>query len=294
MTIRHLKIFIAVAECGKMGVAAEKLFISQPSVSQAIKEIEEHYNVKLFERLSRKLYITESGELLLRYARYIIQSFDEMERQLKYTGEHVSLRIGATITVGTCMLEPIIAAFETKHSDIKTKVVVNNSDEIQQMLLKSQLDVGIIEGDIEHKDLDKFPICKDSLVLAVGKKHPLYEKRQIKVETLEGEALICREKGSGVRKVFDKLLEDYQISMPIKWDCTNTEAIKRAAIGGQGIAVFSEQIIEEEIKNEALHIVTLEGVSLSREICVVLHKNKFLSHHLKSFLEEIRTMVMRD
>ena len=93
MNIRHLKIFITVADCGKMSEAAEKLFISQPSVSQAIKEIEDYYGVKLFERLSKKLYITDSGKLLLRYARHIVGSFNEMESALKNSGENICLHI---------------------------------------------------------------------------------------------------------------------------------------------------------------------------------------------------------
>lgn len=118
MTIRHLRIFIMVAESGSMTMAAKLLFISQPSVSQAIREIEENYGVKLFERLSKKLYITESGQLLLEYARHIVKSFDEMEVELKNTGKSIRLRIGATITVGTCMLPPMIQEFEKKQKDV--------------------------------------------------------------------------------------------------------------------------------------------------------------------------------
>lgn len=288
MTIRHLRIFKTVAECGKMGLAAEKLFISQPSVSQAIKEIEEHYDVKLFERLSKKLYITESGEKLLRYARHMLQSFDEMELQLRHTGKNVCVRIGATITVGSCLLQPIIKSFEEKYENIQNRVVVNNTNVIEQMLLKSQLDVGIIEGRIEHAELTQYILCKDRLVLAVGQEHVLYGHDKIKIEQLQGMGLLCREEGSGVRSLFHKVLEDHHIWMPIKWDCSNTEAIKNAAIGGQGIAVVSEKMIEEEVKKKKLHIIQLENIELSREISVVLHKDKFISDHLQCFLDYLK------
>ena len=108
MTIRHLRIFIAVAETGKMGLAAKQLYIAQPTVSQVISDMEKSYGVKLFERLSKKLYITPQGDRLVAYARHIVSLFDEMERSMRNSSAQVLLRVGATITVGACVLSPII------------------------------------------------------------------------------------------------------------------------------------------------------------------------------------------
>ena len=248
MNIRHLKIFITVADCGKMSEAAEKLFISQPSVSQAIKEIEDYYGVKLFERLSKKLYITDSGKLLLRYARHIVGSFNEMESALKNSGENICLHIGATVTVGTCMLNEIINKFEEENKDISTKIVVNNTNIIENMLLHSDLDIGIVEGKVDDKDLVKIPIYNDRLVLVAGRNHNFYYKDEINIEELTGQDMIFREKGSGARESFDSILEENNISVNEKWNSNNTEAIKNAVIGGQGLGILSTLIIENEIK----------------------------------------------
>lgn len=207
MSIRHLRIFITVVDCGKMSLAAKELFISQPSVSQAIKEIEDYYGVKLFERLSRKLYITESGKMLLQYARHIVQSFDEMEINLRNMGESIALRIGATITVGTGILQPIINKFEEEQKNVSTKVEINNTNVIEQMILHSELDLGIIEGKVTNPDLIKIPIYRDRLVAIVGKSHPFYNKEFITVDQLSGKDLICREEGSGGRELFNEVLE---------------------------------------------------------------------------------------
>ncbi|MGL4338330.1 MAG: LysR family transcriptional regulator [Turicibacter sp.] len=284
MTIRHLRIFIMVAESGSMTMAAKLLFISQPSVSQAIREIEENYDVRLFERLSKKLYITESGQLLLEYARHIVKSFDEMEVELKNTGKSIRLRIGATITVGTCMLPPMIQGFEKKQEDVVINVVVNNTNIIQQMILNSQLDVGIVEGEVTHQDIIKVPIYRDNLVVVVGKEHPFYGEKEISIQQLSGQDLICREEGSGLRELFEQILIKNQVKMNIKWCSTNTEAIKNATVSGQGISLFSTLMIEEELKNQTLHIVPINGVNISRDICVIYHKNKFLSENLKQFM----------
>ena len=285
MNIRHLKIFITVADYGKMSIAAEKLFISQPSVSQAIKEIEDYYGVKLFERLSKKLYITENGELLLKYARHIVQSFDEMEADLKNAGQNICLRVGATVTVGTCMLDKIIAKYEKENSDISTKIVVNNTNVIEKMIVHSELDIGIVEGKVDNKDLVKIPIYNDELVLVSGKNHDFYYKDEISIDELAGQNMISREEGSGARESFDEILDEHNIEVNLKWSSTNTEAIKNAVIGGQGLAVLSTLIIEDEIKNGTLHIVPIKVIDISREICVVYHKNKFISDHLNKLID---------
>lgn len=112
MTIRHLKIFIEVVDSGKMSTAASRLFISQPTVSQAISELEVHYGGLLFERLSKKLYITEKGRKLLSYARNVVKSFDDMEDMMLQDKNIEKIRIGATNTVGNCILSEIISSYK--------------------------------------------------------------------------------------------------------------------------------------------------------------------------------------
>lgn len=287
MSIRHLRIFIMVADTGKMSVAAEKLFITQPSVSQAIREIEDYYGIKLFERLSKRLFITESGKLLLRYARHIVQSFDEMEMELKNNGQSICLRVGATITVGTCMLNNIINKIEKENKDISTKIIINNSDVIERMLLNSELDVAIVEGVITNKDLIKTCIYKDKLVLVVGKNHKFYGKDEISLKELMGENIISREEGSGSKRIFDNILKNNNIEVNVKWISTDTEAIKNAVIDNKGIAVLSSMIIEKEIEEGTLHKIILKEANMFRDICVVYHKNKFISEHLKCFLYNV-------
>ncbi|MGL5312370.1 MAG: LysR family transcriptional regulator [Peptostreptococcaceae bacterium] len=285
MSIRHLKIFIMVAEYKKMSVAAEKLFITQPSVSQAIKEIEDYYGVKLFERLSKKLYITESGEYLLKYARHIVHSFDEMEMGLKNKGQNPCIRIGATITVGNCMLDNIIKKVEIENRDISTKVTINNTEVIQGMLLNSELDVAIIEGIVNNKDLVTRPIYTDKLIVVVGKGHKFYNRGEISINELAGEDIISREEGSGGKKIFDSILKNNNIEVNVIWNSTDTQAIKNAVIDGRGLAVLSSLIVEKEIKEGTLQKVSLKEVNMFREISVVHHKNKFISEYLKCFLE---------
>ncbi|MEG1256737.1 LysR family transcriptional regulator [Clostridium sp.] len=285
MTIRHLEIFITVANCGKMRLAAEQLFISQPSVSQAIRDIESYYGIKVFERLSKKLYITENGERLLKYARHIVDLFKAMEIDIKNAGENVCLRIGGTVTVGTCLLCPIIEQFEKENPGASAKAIVNNTTIIENMLLNSTLDLAIIEGETLSSDIIKIPIYQDELVLVCGSNHPFASAKEISIEKLEGQDVIAREQGSRDRNIFEQLLKEQEISVNMKWSCTNTEAIKNAVMAGQGLAIISNLMITEELKSGKLNIVDIQGINTTRDICLVYHKNKFISEYMNRFLE---------
>lgn len=285
MSIRHLRIFIMVASLKNMSAAAEKLFITQPSVSQAIKEIEQYYGVKLFERLSKKLYLTESGEYLLRYATHIVQSFDEMENMMRNKSDNIALRIGASITVGSCLLNQILNQLEEKNNKITTQIYVRNTREIEKMLLDSELDVALVEGTVTSKDLISKPVYQDKLIIVVGKGHKFYNRDEISIKELQGEDIISREEGSGSKIIFDNILKSNQIEVNIKWSSTDTGAIKDAVLESRGLAVLSRLMVEKELKKGTLHQVSLKEVSMFREIFVVYHKNKFMSESLKCFLD---------
>lgn len=171
MTIRHLKIFLAVAEYKTMSAAAEKLYISQPTVSQAIRELEEHYHGLLFERLGKKLYLTEMGKILLTRSRDLVQEFQRLDDSMVEQGKKMMLRLGSTLTVGTCLTPEIILHLEEKFPGIEVRSYVSNTQEIEEKLLKSELDAAVVEGEVQSPDLVVLPIVEDMLVLVCGQEH---------------------------------------------------------------------------------------------------------------------------
>lgn len=285
MTIRHLKIFIAVCEYGKMSTAAKKLHISQPSVSQAIAQIEQYYGIKLFERLSKKLYITEAGQRLLNYARHIVALFDEIDKNMNNEAKNITLKIGATITVGTCVLNDILQSFESRHEDVETKIFIQNTHIIEEMILRSELDVGMVEGDIKSQDIVKIPILSDELVLVCSSSHELSKFKSIDIKKLQNLDFILREKGSGTRELFENALDRAGVTVNEKWVCNNSEAIKNAVINNQGLTVISKMLVEKELKEKKLHTISINNVKLTRKFHVAYHKNKYLSDPLKSFIQ---------
>ena len=238
MSIRHLRIFITVASLQNMSAAAEQLFITQPSVSQAIKELEQYYGVRLFERLSKKLYLTQSGEALLKYATHLIQSFDEMETMMKNKSDVISLRIGASITVGGSLINRILNEFNEQHPKIKTQVMIRNTRKIERLLLSSKLDVALVEGKVSSKDLISKSVYEDQLILVVGKQHPFYGCDKLSIYDLQGQDIIAREEGSGTKIIFDNILTEYRVDVFERWSSSDTLSIKQAAIQSRGIAIL--------------------------------------------------------
>ena len=151
MTLRHLKIFVAVCDYKTITKASEALYIAQPSVSLAISELEDYYGVRLFDRISRKLYLTEAGERVLGYARHITDLFEEMEQRIKNAEASGTIRVGASITVGTCLLPFYAKKFESAFPHLTLSATVENSDILEKMVLGNKLDLALIEG-IPHSD----------------------------------------------------------------------------------------------------------------------------------------------
>lgn len=212
MTIRHLTVFVAVAEQGSMSAAAKHLYISQPTVSQAIRELENHYNGLLFERLGKKLYLTDRGKLLLPHAREMIRQFQQLEELMQNQGQSSTLKLGSTLTVGTCLTPSIILDLQKKFPDLDVYSFVTNTKNIEQKLLRSELDAAVVEGEIHSPDLIVLPIIDDCLVLAAGKKHPFYRRGRIHVQELNDQKFAVREYGSGTRQLF----EDYTLRHGLK------------------------------------------------------------------------------
>lgn len=199
MTLRHLEIFVAVADHGSMSGAAHALYIAQPTVSQAVADLERTYQVRLFERLSRRLYLTPEGQEMLGYARHILASVDEMERRLQDAAGRPLLRVGATITVATCLMPAILSRFEADHADTRVNAWVGNTRSIEERVLSSRLDLGFVEGEASSPDIRSVPAREDELILVASPAHPLASRGVVTAHDLQGMDFVLREPGSGTR-----------------------------------------------------------------------------------------------
>ena len=277
MTIRHLKIFIAVAENGKMSQAAERLFLTQPTVSQAIRELEEHYQVRLFERLSKKLYITDQGKKLLLYARQAVEQFDRVEKQMASMDGTEHLRLGATLTVGDTILPQLLNSLKEKKPELDVYSFVGNTWNVEEKLLNTDLTVGIVEGSIKSPDLISIPMVEDFLVLACSVNHPFAKRKTINAGDLAGQPFAMREQGSGTRALFEWYLNKEGIYVKTVLESGAIGAIVQAVTRGNCLAVISVRLLKEELEKGTVKVFRPEHGEWDRSFKMVYHKDRYLT-----------------
>ena len=291
MTLRHLRIFVAVCDHKTITKASEALYIAQPSVSLAISELEEYYGVRLFDRISRKLYLTKAGEQVLGYARHITSLFDQMEKSVKNPEASGVIRVGASVTIGTCLLPVYAKKFEETFAHLSLSATVENSNILEKMVLANQLDLALVEG-VPHSDqLIVSPFLDDELVAVCGADNPLGRREEVSAEELIQKPLILREVGSGTRQLFENAMMLHNLSVKPHWECISTQAIVNAVMMNVGISVLPARLVSKEIKEGKLLKIPAKDLQLKRKFSIIYHKNKYLSTALHSFIEICRSQT---
>lgn len=288
MTSRHLKIFAAVADCGSVSKAAMELQITQPSASQAIADIEREYGVMLFERINRRLYLTETGRRFLPYAKRYLSLESEIDEFLHNASRFNRIRIGATLTVGTCVISDLAAELERRIPDIRVEVTVSNTWNIEHMLLCGELDIGLVEGHVSSPELEVEHAIRDTLVFICSQDHPYCGKEHLSILDLSGQPLILRERGSGTRAQVERALRENGVPTDIRWDCCNTEAILNAVGDNHGVSVISRLLVEGAAGTHNLWMAEIEDVDFCRYFDLVYYRGKMITEAIGTFMEVCR------
>ena len=288
MTLRSLQIFLAIAEYGNMTKAAEKLFISQPSVSLAVSEIEKTYNVVLFERLPGKLRLTPTGERLKSYAQRMMSIERDMEQFLSQEGSSYCVRLGATITVGSSVISPIIARMRTEMPKVNYHVSIETTRVLEEMLLNGELDIALVEGEMKNPSLEVKDFLDDKLVLICANDHPFARREGVTLEELSGVPLILREQGSGTREQFERAARSKGIDTLIRFSSVSYGAIIDAVENGLGVGVISERLVHKYYVSGRLHICELEDADLSRKFRLAYRRDRYITDILNAFIRICR------
>ena len=210
-------------------------------------------------------------------------------------GQAPTLRLGSTITVGTCLTPAFVLDLKKKFTDLNVYSYVSNTWDIEQMLLRSELDAAVVEGEIKAPELTVLPIIDDSLVLAVGKYHPFYQANHLSVMDLNGQNYAMREAGSGTRQLFEDFASRYDISYEITWEANSPRTLLNAVLYDQVLSVMSLRLMEPEIKNRTIHVFYQERGEWNHKFKLVYHKNKFLTpaiYELEKILHKYKHMKL--
>lgn len=285
MTFRHLEIFLSVCDHKNMTHAAKDLYLSQPSVSQAISDLEAEYGVKLFERLNHRLYLTTSGERLQSYARHIMNLSEQAKKELSDLRQGGSIRVGASLTAGTYLLPGLASAFCRRYPEVDVFTVVDNTNVIEQKILEDRIDLGLVEAPITSSDIVQRYIRDDRLVVICAPGHPLSQQKKVSAADLSDRKFLMRESGSAIRAIFENAMHGAGVAWKISGVYNNNESIKYAVRAGLGLAVVSLISIEEEIKLEKVVPLEIRDLELSGKFNLIYHRQKFFTKAMQSFVE---------
>lgn len=284
MTLRHIRIFVTVYQCESITKAAAKLHLAQPSVSLAISELEEYYGLRLFDRMARRIYITEAGRQFYSYALHISSLFDEMEKGMKKSGSTGTLRVGAGITIGSRLLPELLLRFRKQHPDFRVKALIKNYSAVEEALLSNQIDFALVEGSPSAPQFVDIPFMKDRLCLLCGPSHPLAKKDCVLPDELLPYDFLMRETGSATSEIVKSLCSLHGLKITPAWESASNEAIIEALKKNLGITILPRLVVQKDLLSGALKEVGLKNINLERIFSILYHKNKYLPEVAREFI----------
>jgi len=289
MADRRLQVFHAVAKQLSFTKAAEALFMTQPAVTFQIKQLEEQFNTRLFDRAQGRISLTPAGQIALEYAERILALSAELDTRLKEMNGQAAgpLLIGASMTIGEYVLPRLIGEFKARFPAVAPTLFVGNSEAVQDRVAERTLDIGFIEGDSHLSSLLSEVCCEDELQVVCTPSHPLAKQTSVRPESLTEHAYINREAGSGTRAVIDHYLQNAGVSpesLNVVVELGSPEALKGLAATGLGFAIMSRVIVAKELELGQLVQIPLRP-PLIRNFSLVYPKERFHSRLVGSFLQ---------
>jgi DNA-binding transcriptional LysR family regulator len=283
-SLRQLEVFLAVARAESVSRAAEALAMSQSAVSGSLSDLERQFDLRLFDRIGKRLQLSELGRTVRAQAQALLDQARDFERALESKKDVGRLRIGATLTIGNYLAVPLMARFMREHRGAELTLAVANTEEIARQVANFEIDVGLVEGEIEHPDLEVSPWRGDELVVFCAPGHPLARKRFLTDDQLRGAAWIVREQGSGTRQTFDRAMRGLLPELHIALALEHTEAIKGAVEAGLGIGCVSRIALEDAFGSGRLKPCRVSHRDFRRQFFFLLHKQKYRSAGIQGWL----------
>jgi DNA-binding transcriptional LysR family regulator len=268
LNLHLLRVFATAARFASFSRAAEALLISQSAVSKGVREFERQLGMRLFERGTGKVVLTEPGEILLRHADLLFAAERGAEAELQSLRGLAQgrLHVGASTTIATYILPPLLGAFHEAHPAIHLRLTSANTRDVANLLIAKAIDLAFIEGPIDIPGLTLIPWRLDELVVVAAPSHPLAATRYVTPADLARYRHIIREPGSGTREVTEAALRDHGITPAEIMEVGSTEAIMHCAAAGLGIAIVSKAAAADKTALGSLSIVQVNGLTIARSL----------------------------
>ncbi len=275
MTLRHLKIFIAVCENGGITRAAEALHITQPAISHTISELEKYYHVTLFDRINQRLVLTDTGKEVLSRAKEIVDGFEEFEAFVSGDSKNPRVRIGCSLTLGQTVIPSFMHTVRERYPHIEPKIMIDSSAAIIEEMECGNLDFALIEGDVTSPYLLAEPFKTDRIIAVAN---ALFEvPDRLTAQQLAHYPLMVRKRGSASRELLEQLAAKHRLHLKLVIESNNNQAIVAALYASVGLALLPESYVSGHIERGKFKELTIEGFDGQRVNHLIMHKNKRLN-----------------
>jgi DNA-binding transcriptional LysR family regulator len=289
MADRRLQVFHAVAKHLSFTKAAEALCMTQPAVTFQVRQLEEHFNSRLFDRAHGSIALTPAGAVAYEYAERILALTVELDARMRDLGGQVAgpLLIGASTTIADFLLPQVLGRFKASYPGVAPRLFVGNSEAVQERVGARTLDIGFIEGDTHLPTLAGERLCDDELQVVCAPGHPLAGRGTVAAGALVGHAYLSREQGSGTREVTDHYLENAGCepgSLNVSLEATSPEALKGMVAAGIGFAIMSRVSVDKEVRLGELVRIPLSP-PLTRQLTAVYPRERIQSGIVGTFVQ---------
>lgn len=281
ITLRQLEIFTAICQEGTITRAARRIGLSQAAASQALAELENQLQRRLFDRYGRRLQQNAAASDLFPHAVEVLDRVRDIERD---AGEaYFNIRLCASLTVGNYMLPSFVGRFARRHPGVRFQMAIGNTEHVVASVRQFESDAGWVEGLARDPHLRSFPWREDRLVIIAAPHHPLAGRRATAAALAET-SWVLREKGSGTREVFEDAIAGQFNLLHVPVEVQGIGAVKRTVMAGVGLSCISRSTIELELQARQLAVVHTPWLNLRRQITLLIHRQKYLDRGLREFL----------
>jgi len=291
LNLYRLWIFMTVVEEGGFSAAANKLYLSQPSVSNQVRQLEQALRTTLIDRSGARIRLTAEGEVLLEYAKRVFLLADEAVTAIRQVSglQSGTLVAGGSTTVGTYLLPPLLAAFRKEHPGIDVGIFVGNAEQVEKRLVDGEVGIAVFAGMPKAPQLESEPILEDRVVLITPPDHPLAAEKAISPDRLTGERFLLREPGSSTRDLQEEALRSWGLEDASQAEIWGPETIKQAAAAGLGISLVSEHCVEAELADRRLAVLDVTPAPEPRPIVLAHRRDRLLGPAEQEFIKLLKT-----
>jgi DNA-binding transcriptional LysR family regulator len=283
-TLRQLEVFLAVARTESVSRAGRELALSQSAVSGALADLERAFDVALFDRVGKRLRLSDVGRSVRSRAEALWDEAAEFEAVITQQAGAARLKIGATLTIGNYVVVPIMARFMRDEPGSVVTLDVANTETIARRVSNFELDVGLVEGELSDPELDVTPFRDDELVVFCSPSDPLASREVLTDDDLKGARWIVREHGSGTRQAFERAMIGVLPQLPLALELQHTEAIKKAVEAGLGVGCLSRIALEADFRQGTLRECKVPHRDFRRKFYFVMHRQKHVSPAIQRWL----------